>query len=314
MSSGWRGWRSSLSPTRTSVPRDARLEPCAVGGVEPDDAAAPAKPCDGELFGVGLSGGNGPGDGGIEIGEHLRIGHALDNRTDLLHACRLLHVTLTRKKLRRDGEVALLRKPSADIRDVLVNAENLVHDEHERAKNGALCLGLGHGAIRGDATVARGDRDLARLEARAARRDGACAHGLDGEREARAQRAGEQRAARSDWSTEKLGIGARHGVHFALALLSESWRNRSRFGRENMSHESNWRGQRAAVFEHEMDARRGRRRPKSSPLANLRISRRKRESLTVVLGRPRRRPKRFGLRDAQRSPEDPFFRERPTRG
>ncbi len=50
-----------------------------------------------------------------------------------------------------------------------------------------------------------------------------------------------------------------------------------------MSHESNWRGQRAAVFEHEMDARRGRRRPKSSPLANLRISRSKRESLTVVL-------------------------------
>ena len=74
-------------------------------------------------------------------------------------------VALARVELRRDRHVADLGEPPADVLDVLVHAEDLLHDEDERERP-ALRR---HGAVGGDLAVLDRDLDLTRRQARCCR-------------------------------------------------------------------------------------------------------------------------------------------------
>jgi hypothetical protein len=66
---------------------------------------------------------------GVEVGAHLRVGHARDDLLDRLHLAELGHVTLTVEELGGDRIVAGLREPPADVLDVLVDSEDLLHHQ-----------------------------------------------------------------------------------------------------------------------------------------------------------------------------------------
>ena len=70
-----------------------------------------------------------------------------------LKSAMLRDVALAREQLGRDGEIAELGEAPADVLDVLVHAEDLVHDQHDRRL--ALALG-GDRAIARNRTVAVG--------------------------------------------------------------------------------------------------------------------------------------------------------------
>ena len=57
-----------------------------------------------------------------------------DLRDDLLDVGHLRDVALARIQLGRDRQVAELGEPPADVLDVLVDAEDLLHDEHDRER------------------------------------------------------------------------------------------------------------------------------------------------------------------------------------
>ncbi len=79
---------------------------------------------------------------------------------DLLNVGDIRNIALPRVKRRRHGEVAEFGEPAADILDVLMDAEDLLHDQHGRERPAARR----HGAIGGDAAVGDRDLDLAGLE------------------------------------------------------------------------------------------------------------------------------------------------------
>ena len=106
-----------------------------MGRVEPDDPAAPAEAGDAELRGVALARPLGPGDGRVEVRHHLGVGHLGDDLgDDLLDVLDLRDVPLPGVQLGGDGQVAELGEPAADVLDVLVDAEDLLHDEDDRER------------------------------------------------------------------------------------------------------------------------------------------------------------------------------------
>ncbi len=143
------------------IPRDSGLHRRAVCAVQPGDAPTPAKARDRELAGVGTLR-LGPRGGGIEVTHHLRIGHLGDHLGDQLGDLAIrAGITLAHEQLRRDREVARLRKAPRDVGDVFMHAEDLAHHQHHR------CVGLARRrrAIRRHLEVAHRDRHLAGDEA-----------------------------------------------------------------------------------------------------------------------------------------------------
>src|SRR5262249_5930775 len=87
---------------------------------------------DAKLLRLAFTGPLRPRDRRIEIVHHLAILHlGHDLREDLLDVGELRYVPLPRVELGRNGEVSVLRPTTADVLDVLVNAEDLLHDEDD---------------------------------------------------------------------------------------------------------------------------------------------------------------------------------------
>ena len=77
----------------------------------------------------------GPAYRRIEVAHHLRVGHLADDLLDdLADVGQPGHVALPHEEIGRDGEVADLRKPPANVADVLVHAEDLLHHQHHRER------------------------------------------------------------------------------------------------------------------------------------------------------------------------------------
>jgi hypothetical protein len=75
----------------------------------------------------------GPCHTGIQISRHLRIGRfGHDLLHQPLHVGDLRRVALPREQIGRDREIAELREAPAQIPNVLVQAEDLVHDQQHR--------------------------------------------------------------------------------------------------------------------------------------------------------------------------------------
>ena len=173
-----------LGRIEPAIPSDARLEVWIVGGVEPHDPSSPAEARHAESLRVAamLAG---PVDGGVEVGHHLLVGHLGDDlRDDLRKVLHLRDIPLPGIELRRHRQKPELREAAADVLDVLVNAEDLLDNEHRR--EGAA--GGGGGPVGGNRTVGGGDLHFAGLEPLGTRRDRRGRDRLDGEGEAGGER------------------------------------------------------------------------------------------------------------------------------
>ena len=147
------------------------------------------KPVMPRLRGVALARSLGKGDGRVEIGHHLRVRHLRDDLgDDLLHVGDVGDAALPGIELRGDRHVALLGEAAAHIADVLVHAEDLLHDQDD----GECALLCRPGAIGRNLPVGRGDAHLSGFKPFAVRvddglsRDGAHG-GSEPDREARGE-------------------------------------------------------------------------------------------------------------------------------
>src|SRR6185437_2010107 len=118
-------------PFDASVPCDPRLQLRVVRRVEPYDAPAPAEAGDGEARRIAAVLRR-PAGRVVEVRHHLLVGNPGDDRADLVDARELGHVALPRVELGREREIAELREAPCDVLDVLMDAENLLHDEDDR--------------------------------------------------------------------------------------------------------------------------------------------------------------------------------------
>lgn len=127
----------------------------------------------------------GPAHGGVQVGHHLRVGDFRnDAGHDLADVGHLRDVAFAGVQGGGDGEVAALGEPAADVLDVLVDAEYLLHDQHDRV----LPARRGPGVAAGDVAVSCGYLYLARLQAVRVRVDRLGRDRLHGQGEPRRQR------------------------------------------------------------------------------------------------------------------------------
>ena len=190
-------WAGSPSVRRRraagcGVPRDASLEVRVMRGVKPDDPPAPAEAGDAELGGVAVAAGRRPFDGGVEVGHDLRIRHLGDDLADDVHEVLVLRrIALAVVERRRHRHVAELGEAAADVLDVGVNAEDLLHHQGDRV--GVAALGPRH--VSGDVAVGGRNADLARGQSLAVGGDRLRRDRLDRQRETGGQRAADHEAA-----------------------------------------------------------------------------------------------------------------------
>src|SRR4029079_946679 len=169
----------------------ARFERGAVRGVKPYDAAAPAKSRDRDAFRVAVLRLR-PRDRAVQVVHDLFVGDLRgDLGDDLLAVGDLRDVTLAREQVGRDRQIAELREAPADVTDVLVHAEDLVHHQHDG--RGAFRL-RGTRTIAGDLARLRGDADVGDRETLAARDDRRCRYRPHRQREPGTDRAGDHLA------------------------------------------------------------------------------------------------------------------------
>jgi hypothetical protein len=114
-----------------------------------------------------------------EAPAHLAVGHLGNDRADGADVGKRGDVALTHVELGGDGEMAELGEAPADVADVLVDAEDLLHHEHHREGTAGRRLG----PVGGDHPVGDRDLHLAGDEAVGGGGDRLGAHRLDGEGE-----------------------------------------------------------------------------------------------------------------------------------
>ena len=125
------------------VPRHRSLDLGRMSGIKPSDAPTPAKTGDGQPVGIATML-NGPSRGCIQIPKHLGIGNVGNDGGHQGGNIRNLgRIALTVIKLGGHRQIALLGKATADIADVFVDAENLLHHQH----GGERPSMIGHGHI-----------------------------------------------------------------------------------------------------------------------------------------------------------------------
>ena len=210
----------ALRPLQRTVPGDTRLDLGVVGAIEPDLPPAPAEAGDAELRGIGLARGPRPGDGGVEIGSHLRLRHLGHDLHDIVHIGHLGDIALAGIEGRGDGEIAGLGQAPADVLDMLMDAEDLLHHE-DRGEGAALG---GHGAVARDLAVGDRDLHLAHGQALAVGHDGGGRDRLGGQREAGRQACDDEAAARERCRRQEARQMAVSFVHSSLHCLAQPMR------------------------------------------------------------------------------------------
>ena len=127
------------------VPGHTRFNQWLVRGVQPSDAPAPAKAGDCQALGI-ASVAPCPGHGGIQIGHHLGIGYFGNHLGhQFAHVGIARCVALARHQIRGYSHVAQVRKTARHVGNMLVQAEDLGHHQHDRRVGDAL----GDGAVSG---------------------------------------------------------------------------------------------------------------------------------------------------------------------
>jgi hypothetical protein len=129
--------------------------------VEPDDASTPAEAGHAEPS-LASAVGFGPCRAGVEILQHLGIGHLGNDAAHHFGDGAILHrIALPDEQVRGDGQIPLVRQPSRHIGDVFMHAEDFRHHQHHRQIGATLRLR----PIDGDSLPARVDLDLASEQA-----------------------------------------------------------------------------------------------------------------------------------------------------
>ena len=119
---------------QAAVPGDTSLEIVEFFAGQPGYPAAPAEPRDRHLRGVDVALRLQELQGGGDVAIHLLIGGRVDDLHDLgeLAHRQGRRVASTDEEGWGHGHIAQLGKPAADILDVVVDAENLRHHQHDR--------------------------------------------------------------------------------------------------------------------------------------------------------------------------------------
>ncbi len=137
--------------------------------IEPHHPPAPAEAGDAQFLGIGLAGFVQIGDGGVEVGQDVGIGHLADDRPhDLDLVGDLADVSLAGEQIRADGVIAELGQAPRHILHLFVGAEHVMRDD-DRRKFSALGR---IGAISGDRAAGDGNLDLLGDQAVAVGMDG----------------------------------------------------------------------------------------------------------------------------------------------
>src|ERR1700722_12472059 len=121
-------------------------------GVEPGLPPAPANTADRGAVDIGRSARLGENERRVEVARDLRVRRfAREIRHDLGNIRLLRGVAEAGIKIRRNREIAKMSPSAADILDMLVDAENLLYDEHRRKRTAMI----GHRAIGRNVETAR---------------------------------------------------------------------------------------------------------------------------------------------------------------
>lgn len=114
-----------------AIPGDTGLQLRIVRGIQPDDATAPTKSGDTELAALCFLA-HCPRRGRVEVRHDLCVVHFADDLADLVDAAQLRYSALARIEFGRDCHKPKLSEAAADVLDMLVYAENFLHDQHQR--------------------------------------------------------------------------------------------------------------------------------------------------------------------------------------
>ena len=118
-----------------------------------------------------------PVQGGLKVTQHLGVGGlAHDVGKDGGHVGELGWIALAMKELRCHRKVALLGEPAADILDVLMHAENFMHDHHRG--QAFFTRRLGH--VGGNRACLGGNAHHGGIQALGVGGDGLCLQGTGG--------------------------------------------------------------------------------------------------------------------------------------
>ena len=120
------------------------------------------------------------------------------------------------EEFRRDGDRAALRETTADIADVLVHAEDLLHHQHHRQ----LRTTRRPRVVRRQRAVRDRYADLADIEPLRRRDEGLGTHGQCRDGEAARQRSGDETATveRREWSEAAQVVGHRSTSGMSTSL------------------------------------------------------------------------------------------------
>ena len=125
--------KASPRAVEPAVPGDSRFDIFVVSDIEPNDSSPPAESRDAQFCHVGLARLFRPDARRIQVAHDLGVRHfGNDFRDDFLEILDLRDVSLTGVEFGSDREVAEFGKSAADILDVFVDTENLLHHEHHR--------------------------------------------------------------------------------------------------------------------------------------------------------------------------------------
>ncbi|KAG1393354.1 hypothetical protein G6F59_014383 [Rhizopus arrhizus] len=142
----------AVADAELAVPGDGGAYVGVVRGVHPRQAPAPAKARHRHAAGVAAVL-RGPGHAGIQVGEHLLVRHLADQVGDELGDVGIDRgIALALVEVGGHRQVAGLGDPAADVLDVLVHAEDLLHDQHD----GQVAAAFRRGVIGGDGAIGHG--------------------------------------------------------------------------------------------------------------------------------------------------------------
>ncbi len=203
------------------VPGHTGLHLRVVRRVQPSLAPAPAEAGHAQLVGIAAVGRD-PGHRGVQVAQHLRIGHLRDHLAHQLgHLAIALRIALAHEQLGRDGQIARLGKAPRRVGDVLVHAEDLRQHQHHRQPRLARRLR----AVGGHLEAGHVDHHLARRQPLGRGLDGRLRHDRQrGRGIARAQAQLERGAARGRQRLgrhieQRLGVENVVGLQHLIALL-----------------------------------------------------------------------------------------------
>ena len=124
--------QGTMPGDQSAIPGDTGFHFGLMRGIKPGDATAPAIACD-RHFGRIATVQTRPHQAGIQVAHHLLVRHLAHNILNQRGYLLVLGgIALTLVKLWRNGKITFASKTTADVANVLMQPENLLHHQDYR--------------------------------------------------------------------------------------------------------------------------------------------------------------------------------------